>query len=82
MNMADAILKRKSSADIDREIHKNPDYIKADKEFHKLISKELSKEKAQKLDELLDALIESAIKAYFSEAEKLGERIAASLLIE
>lgn len=82
MSMAAAILNRKSLAEIDREVHENPQYIKADKKFHKLVNKTLSKEKAQELDKLLDMLIEVVIKAYFREGEKFGERLEASLLID
>ncbi len=82
MNMAKAILKCKSSVDINREIRKNPKYREADKEFRKLVYKKHSKEKAKNLDKLRGILIEAVIKAYFSEGERLGEKIGASLLID
>lgn len=79
--MAATILKRKSSVEIDREICKDPKYIKADEELHKIVDKKLSKEKAQQFYELWGILIEAVIKAYFREGEKLGEKLEASLLI-
>lgn len=70
----------KSSDEIDREICKNPEYIKADKKFHKIVKKELSKEKAQDLEDLLGILLVVVGRAYQHEGIKLGTVIITDLL--
>ena len=79
MNMT-AILNDKFTIEIDREICRNPKYIKADKDFHEFIYKELSKEKADQLDDLLNALMVAMGDVYTEEGMKLGAKIVSSLL--
>lgn len=80
MNKISGYVKCKSSDEIDREIAKDPKYIKADKEFHKIIKKELSKEKAQDLEDLLGILLVVVGRAYKYEGVKLGTVIITDLL--
>lgn len=70
----------KPSDEIDRDICKDPEYIRADKEFHKIVKKELSKEKAQDLDDLLGILLVVVGRAYEYEGVKLGTVLITDLL--
>ncbi len=79
MNKA-RILNCRLSDEIDREIRKNPDYIKADREFNKIVKMELSKEKAQDLKDLLGILLVVVGRAYQYEGIKLGTVIITDLL--
>lgn len=81
MNIAAAIIKCKSAPKLDKEIEGNKTYIKADKEFQKIINKNLSEEEVLELNELLGIYMVVLKTAYMDEGMKLGEKLASSLLI-
>lgn len=73
-------LNYKFAAEIDRELCKNLEYIKANEEFHKFVCDEIPKEKALQLDELLGVLMGAMGNVYTEEGMKLGAKIVSSLL--
>lgn len=81
MNIAAAIIECKSPPKLDKEIEGNKTYIKADKEFQKIINKNLSEEEVLELNELLGIYMVVLKTAYMDEGVKLGEKLASSLLI-
>lgn len=79
MNMAEN-LNGEFPNDIDKELSKNPKYIKANKEFHKFVYEEFSDEKAEQLDDLLGVLMGTVSNAYLTEGIKLGAKLVTTLL--
>lgn len=81
MNMA-KILNYKFSEEIDREICKNQEYIKENKEINKFIRKEFPNEKAEYLVELVGEIVSVIGDAYVEEGIRIGAKSLVALFLE
>lgn len=70
-----AILNDKFGDEIDSEIRRDTEYIKANKDFHRFVNEEIPEEKAEQLKEAVgNAYVEAGI--------RIGAKIAVALLEE
>lgn len=77
-----AILNDKFGDEIDSEIIRNPEYIKANEEFHRFVSEEIPEEKAEQLKETVGRLTSAVGNAYVETGMRIGAKIAVALLEE
>lgn len=81
MKMA-AILNDKFGDEIDSEISRNPEYIKANKEFHRFVDEEIPEDKAERLKETVGRLTSAVGNAYVEARMRIGAKIVVALLEE
>lgn len=77
-----AILNDKFGDEIDSEIRRDTEYIKANKEFHRFVSEEIPEEKAEQLKETVGRLTSAVGNAYVEAGMRIGAKIAVALLEE
>ena len=73
-----AILNDKFGDEIDSEIGRDTEYIKANKEFHRFVNEEIPEDKAEQLKEMVGRLTSAVGNAYV----EAGMRIGGNLLEE
>ena len=77
-----AILNDKFGDEIDSEISRNPEYIKANKEFHRFVDEEIPEDKAERLKETVGRLTSAVGNAYVEARMRIGAKIVVALLEE
>lgn len=77
-----AILNDKFGDEIDSEIRRDTEYIKANEEFHRFVNEEIPEDKAERLKDMVGRLTSAVGNAYVEAGMRIGAKIAVDLLNE
>ena len=77
-----AILNDKFGNEIDSEIRRDTEYIKANEDFHQFVNEEIPEEKSEQLKETVGRLTSAVGNAYVEAGMRIGAKIAVELLAE